>query len=198
LGTVFDRFHQVGKVIRAGESGSGLGLTISKGIIKLHKGKIWVKSKLGVGSEFYFTLPKISTEKFILQNVDKELEAAKLSHTKNSLLLLKIDNYDKLIKEFGLESVTRIRDKIFRKVETEVAVGDFIHRFKENEFVLLSNVPKQNMIIIISNIKAIMNDILSQYSDTFNLEIKTGVAVYPDDGETSEKLWESVHHQLDM
>ena len=51
---VFDRFWQVGKAERRG---AGLGLPIVKGIIEAHCGRIWVESKPGQGSTFFFTIP---------------------------------------------------------------------------------------------------------------------------------------------
>jgi signal transduction histidine kinase len=57
LEAVFERFWQVGKDDRRG---MGLGLYISRCIVESHGGRIWAESKVGKGSEFYFTLPVTS------------------------------------------------------------------------------------------------------------------------------------------
>jgi signal transduction histidine kinase/ligand-binding sensor domain-containing protein len=54
---VFDRFRKIENKNSKLFRGAGLGLAISKHIIELLGGTIWVESELGVGSTFYFTLP---------------------------------------------------------------------------------------------------------------------------------------------
>ena len=58
---VFDRFVQIHQISGAGEHGTGLGLTIAKELIEMHKGKIWLESAPGKGCSFYFTIPKAKT-----------------------------------------------------------------------------------------------------------------------------------------
>ena len=55
LDTIFDKFT---RVTAEKKEGTGLGLPIAKDIVVLHKGRMWVKSEIGKGSQFYFTLPK--------------------------------------------------------------------------------------------------------------------------------------------
>jgi PAS domain S-box-containing protein len=54
LSKVFDWFWQAQM---SKQMGSGLGLSIAKGIVEAHRGRIWAESQLGKGSSFFFTLP---------------------------------------------------------------------------------------------------------------------------------------------
>jgi PAS domain S-box-containing protein len=51
---VFERLWQASKT---GQHGAGLGLPIVKGIVEAHGGRVWVESRLGEGTIFFFTIP---------------------------------------------------------------------------------------------------------------------------------------------
>lgn len=57
LEKIFDRFYQ----IKEGKGGFGLGLYLSREIIKSHRGKIWAENNAEKGSTFFFSLPILKT-----------------------------------------------------------------------------------------------------------------------------------------
>ncbi len=72
LESVFGRFAQVNRPISRRGEGSGIGLALVKSLVELHDGKVYVKSKVGEGSEFIIELPVTLVE----EKKDLELESS--------------------------------------------------------------------------------------------------------------------------
>ncbi len=71
LPRLFDKFFRVPG--QPGGTGSGLGLAIVKDVVEAHGGRIWVESREGTGTRFFFTLPSIT------QSVQEQNYAATVS-----------------------------------------------------------------------------------------------------------------------
>ena len=73
----FEKIFQLFQTLasRDESESTGIGLTVTKKIVELYNGKIWVESKVGEGTTFFFTLPKhdIGAEK------NEELQASVVS-----------------------------------------------------------------------------------------------------------------------
>jgi signal transduction histidine kinase len=57
LQNLFSEFFRAENEINQNVKGTGLGLVLAKNIVEAHRGRIWVESKVGSGTTFYFTLP---------------------------------------------------------------------------------------------------------------------------------------------
>ncbi|MFY7908653.1 MAG: PAS domain S-box protein [Emticicia sp.] len=104
---IFDRFTQAEASTTRKFGGTGLGLNIVKQLVELQNGQIQVKSKLGVGSDFYFSLtfPKVKS------SVIETIIGNDLNHNslgKLSILLCEDNELNQhlarnVIKKFGFE-----------------------------------------------------------------------------------------------
>ena len=54
---VFDRMYRIEQRLAQDPGGMGLGLSLCKGLVEAHDGRIWVESEEGKGSILFFTLP---------------------------------------------------------------------------------------------------------------------------------------------
>jgi signal transduction histidine kinase len=54
--TIFEEFYQVRAGTTGEQNGAGLGLAITKRLVELQGGRIWVESAPGEGSRFFFTM----------------------------------------------------------------------------------------------------------------------------------------------
>lgn len=124
LDKIFDKFQQFGRTHGPGEKGTGLGLSIVKKIIQMHGGRIWVKSELGRGSTFSFSLPRYSAEDILREHIKNGLEDAQEKMSKFTLLSIRVSGayndaflYDmeeeiKKILRHSMDSTMICKDKI--------------------------------------------------------------------------------------
>jgi len=109
---IFDRFYQGGTPEQGASYGSGIGLSLSKELIKVHNGRIFLKSQVGIGTEVTVLFPVIKDdpkkpiqadphvetelpEKLAVSSVDgKSLE--QLADFKDPVVLILEDNKDLL------------------------------------------------------------------------------------------------------
>ncbi|MBN1935389.1 MAG: HAMP domain-containing protein [Anaerolineae bacterium] len=68
---LFEKFYRIKRRDTVHIKGTGLGLAIVKSIAERHKGRVWIESKLGEGSTFYFAIPLISPDEQSVRTTDE-------------------------------------------------------------------------------------------------------------------------------
>lgn len=96
LPKLFNKFSQVSKISSIEKKGLGLGLSIARELVEAQEGEIWAESKLGVGSKFYFTLPKLLGLERLDKSTQDRLKALLSGGRRLYFIQLNIINY----KEF--------------------------------------------------------------------------------------------------
>ncbi len=86
---IFERFYQADISMSRDFEGAGLGLSISKGLVELLGGRMWLDSEVGKGSTFYFSLP-FDNSGNISQSNDKDLTIH--SNPKENPLILIVED----------------------------------------------------------------------------------------------------------
>lgn len=184
---LFNKFTQVSKTPDAQRKGVGLGLSIAKELVEAHSGEIWVESELGLGSRFYFSLPRLFSlnllDKPIKDKINNLLSRGISLHFVNLLIV----NYRELKNRLKVppgdlfDEIELIINKIFQEnfretqEKPEIALMDGL--YGECGFILPS----------INEEKAdrITKEIVNKLSDYFlknklkDVFINAGITVYP-------------------
>lgn len=136
LPKLFNKFVQVSGIKGLERKGAGLGLSIAKELVEKHSGEIWVESKLGVGSKFFFTLPLLYSTTVLDERIkdrinhllDKDMSVYLVN-----LLIINYQEFKKKVKikaEILFEDIKKIIDTAFRdfymanKESPQIAVAD--------------------------------------------------------------------------
>ncbi|GAB3334850.1 hypothetical protein GCM10027429_16640 [Marivirga atlantica] len=109
---IFKRFSQTDQSGRNVKEGSGLGLSIVKGLLKLMEGEIWVESELGKGSCFYFSIPHNPTDTPTKNIASKTPLNKKFKALQDAVVLVVEDNE---VNRFLLEAY--LKDHIGKIIE---------------------------------------------------------------------------------
>ncbi len=100
LPRIFDRFRRINNVHEDQAQGAGIGLALTKELVKLHDGHIKVRSKIGIGSRFSVFIPFMEKTDEIPENDEANLDGEKFEfpmgaekeENPNQLLALVVDD----------------------------------------------------------------------------------------------------------
>lgn len=156
---IFERFIQADIEDKMARQGAGLGLAISKSYVELLGGKIWVESKTGIGSSFYFTIPYVTetdNQSTFIQpatevRVENQIKSLKIliaedDETSEILITIDIKPFGKeiLIARTGLEAVEICRNN----PDIDLILMD-IHMPEMNGYAVTRQIRQFNNAVII-------------------------------------------------
>jgi CheY-like chemotaxis protein len=124
---IFDRFYQGSSAENAIKAGSGIGLALSKELIKMHKGRISLKSQEGVGTELTILLPAIKKDPD-----KKELTEAPAEITDSDSLT------EDQVSSSPSEDLANCDAPIVLILEDNTELLDFIHSIFEEDYMVLT------------------------------------------------------------
>ena len=133
---IFEEFTQADASTTRQYGGTGLGLSISYNLVKLMGGELHVKSKLGVGSEFYFNLPLKQGSEII----DKTAKTQSTDFSNLKILLVEDNKANQLFMKVIFKQL---------KITFDIANDglEAIEQFKDNKYDVIlmdENMPNMN------------------------------------------------------
>lgn len=170
LPKLFNKFTQVSGIESAERKGLGLGLSIVKDIVAKHGGEVWVESGLGVGSKFYFTLPRFYTTDILDNSVRQKINSLLNKGLSLYLINLSIVNFGELekISNPDLNRLTVNLKAIIESVSMEFSKA---HKYK-SEIVLASSKGRRYDIIFTEINEAEVNKFCEEIRDSIRAYFK--------------------------
>ena len=136
---IFERFQQVDRTYGTGEKGTGLGLAISKELVELHGGALQVKSELGEGSTFSFTLPVYSLGAMLREAVHAEFKrCGQGNHLSLIILTFKQAEFETIKEGSGVEQWKNMLEDVETKIRQVVrrSMRDAVIQYGNGRMIL--------------------------------------------------------------
>jgi len=210
LESIFDKFQRLGRgpgdssyCVGAppptrwaeGSSGTGFGLPMGlpmiREVVSAHHGRIWAESELGRGSRLTFIIPVLSEGELFLRSLDREVDRARRVPAPLALVLLRLRDRERLLKELGseeYEALLREMDSCAQRTIRRSTDRIELRRDKGEIAALLLDTPQLGGEAFGQRLGEELRRLASRAGVHF--EIARGCAVFPEDAATAARLYE--------
>jgi PAS domain S-box-containing protein len=159
---LFGKFQQISRQGSPRTPGTGLGLALSKELVELNHGEIWVESEEGKGSKFSFSLPVYEEYEDLKQTIEAMLKDCRQASVPFVIFLFKILPGLQAISQ---QHLSEVLDTIENLVKSHTNRVDIVRRISDQGSLFVLSLTNE------ANVKAIYNQILdSLRSTTFPVE----------------------------
>ncbi len=182
LPKIFDKFTQFGRKDGPGEKGTGLGLSIVKGLVELHKGRIWAESEPGRGTTVTFSLPKLTFQERLNEYISSMIREAAGRKGYFSVIIFSLTNLEEFCQESREKTdsaVAGIEDLLKRSLRRS---GDSVLYNKGSFYLILPDTKKKDAPFVLER----MRENLGQYiaANEFlkeRVKLETRTLSYPEE-----------------
>jgi len=190
---IFDKFYQVENSLQRSAGGAGLGLAITKGLVEILQGKIWVESEAGKGSTFTFTLPTERGERrdasFRL-TMDREFMQAENKQGPLTLFLIEVPTPKNVTKEaLWAQLEERVKKCLCRKADL------LLKREKEKLLAAFCTTDRNGARVVLRRIKEEIQSFMRSSGDP-DMVVNIGVATYPEEIQCKRDLFRLAKKRL--